>query len=1019
MIWLVTRGGLHQFDGYQFKKITLRHPKDSPITPLLETVFEDSQGYLWLGGFQGEVYRFNKNNAELVDFSLVSELSASLTSNNENKPAFGGQVYVFFETKQGEIWIGSDEGVATYNLNTDQFKVNSSDFSSNQAKVPSWTGVTDIRFADKSSLWIATNNGLLNYDYINNSTKRYINRPDDPASISSNVITKIYPAKNYLWVGTLASGLSRFDYTTQKFEHFNSEPTALSFLAEGKVNDIYEDNQNRIWVALQSGGLNLYSKQDGNFIQFKKDKSNPFGLTSNDIASIFQDDSELLWFGTSNTGLVQYNETVDRFSVIQSEANNVNSLSDDFVWDITEDKQANIWVATLNGLDKYNPENGQIISYKPSVVSGLTNDQIITIEWSAQGNLWLGLSNGELYEFNIIEKEFSPIINQNFNDRFSSTRILHLYLDNNQNMWISTSQGSYRLTPKQQAFATQRKNNFVPANNYISRVIYHDLQGRYWLGTNGQGLILLDETLNEVNRFVYRTGINNSISNNVVRDIYQDPVGNFWIGTGAGLNKLAQKNVLAGKGDFKRININNGIQNDIVYAIEAGRSAELWLSTNLGLTKYKIDTEQVENFNRQDGLSANEFNGGASVKTQSDEIYFGSVFGITHFFPGRVKPNTINPRILITDIKVDSKSISGGTSYKNIDEVVLNYGQSNLEISYSSTDFHQPSKNKYQYRLLPIQQRWKSSDNKHAVSYAHLAPGKYLFEVVGSNNHGLWSKTARKLTIVVIPAWWLSQQAYLSYLAIIILLLFWVFKRHNLKLQREQEINLHLTQLNKQKDEFLANTSHEFKTPLNGIVGLSDLLLMDNKLSEDSKKMLELIKISGSRLSDLVDDLLDDASLNNGKLSLELETINLKPVVDEVLDCFYLQVKEKNLKLLNKIEATEQPIKADLKRVKQIFHNLIGNAVKFTPEGEVCISSKLEGHWMVVCVSDTGIGIETELQSKIFEDFLQADGSSTRQYGGVGLGLSITKKLVELHGGEIWVESKINQGTKFHFRLPL
>ncbi|MDR2763311.1 MAG: response regulator [Planctomycetaceae bacterium] len=236
-----------------------------------------------------------------------------------------------------------------------------------------------------------------------------------------------------------------------------------------------------------------------------------------------------------------------------------------------------------------------------------------------------------------------------------------------------------------------------------------------------------------------------------------------------------------------------------------------------------------------------------------------------------------------------------------------------------------------------------------------------------------------------------------------------------------EEKNQYLNRLNELKDEFMANTSHELRTPINGIIGIVESMIdgATGSLSQEQKYNLALVANSGKRLSNLVNDILDFTKLKNKEIILQIKPVDLKTIVDTVIVLSKPLIKGKELELVNKIDKSLPIVDADENRIQQILYNLIGNAIKFTEKGKVSVSAQVLNNSVAVSISDTGIGIPKDKFDRIFESFEQVDGSTAREYGGTGLGLSITKKLVELHGGTMVVESKLDEGSKFTFSVPV
>jgi signal transduction histidine kinase/CheY-like chemotaxis protein len=223
------------------------------------------------------------------------------------------------------------------------------------------------------------------------------------------------------------------------------------------------------------------------------------------------------------------------------------------------------------------------------------------------------------------------------------------------------------------------------------------------------------------------------------------------------------------------------------------------------------------------------------------------------------------------------------------------------------------------------------------------------------------------------------------------------------------------------KDEFLANTSHELKTPVHGIIGLSESLLeqADEKITGSIRHNLQLITACGKRLASLVDDILVFSRLKYKELSLSFQPLKLNTVVDIVLNLSHPLVGNKEIRLVNSVPTDFPPISADENRFQQILFNLVGNAIKYTDSGSIEVSAVIQGNRAQIAIADTGIGIEKDKQQQIFNTFEQLDGSETRSQGGVGLGLAISQKLVELHHGRIWVESELAKGSTFFITMPL
>ncbi len=244
-----------------------------------------------------------------------------------------------------------------------------------------------------------------------------------------------------------------------------------------------------------------------------------------------------------------------------------------------------------------------------------------------------------------------------------------------------------------------------------------------------------------------------------------------------------------------------------------------------------------------------------------------------------------------------------------------------------------------------------------------------------------------------------------------------------------EDRNIGLQRLDRLKDEFLANTSHELRTPLNGAIGIAESMLdgATGVLLPEQYRNLTLIVQSGRRLTNLIDDLLDFSQLRHNAIELQLKPVQLREIVEIVFALSRSLIGGKKVQLVNRIPDILPAAIADENRLQQILFNLIGNAIKFTEVGTIEVSAKLHENWLVdsnapmlaLTVADTGIGIPNKDFDRVFEFFEQGDGSTAREYGGTGLGLAITKQLVQLHQGDIWINSEVGKGSQFTLTLPI
>ena len=563
-------------------------------------------------------------------------------------------------------------------------------------------------------------------------------------------------------------------------------------------------------------------------------------------------------------------------------------------------------------------------------------------------------------------------------------------------------------------------------------VIFEDQNKNFWIGT-ALGLNLFDRTRGRFFRYLHDGGKPYTLSHNRVRSIYEDRNGMIWVGTSQGLNKFDRTSER-----FVRYHKKNGLPNESVQGILADSQGFLWLSTIGGLARFDPETEIFTNYDVHDGLQSNEFNAGSCFRRASNEMIFGGINGFNAFYPQKIKDNSHEPTIAITDIllfnrpvplrrlKPDSPLIY---PIEESESISLSYKDYVFSFEFAALHFANPERNLYEYKLDGLDTEWiRTTAERRFATYTKLKPGTYTFRVKGCNKDGVWNEQGVSLKVIIDPPPWGTWWAYCLYVLILVSIVVFYVRSQSMKLEkerlmanRERMMSQRLRQIDKIKDEFLANTSHELRTPLNGIIGLAESLVdgVTGQLPNQTVTNLNMIVSCGKRLTSLVNDLLDFSKLKNKNLELRMRPIDIRTATEVVMTLCRPLATTKHLELRNAISHDTPTVDADEDRLQQIMYNLIGNAIKFTEEGSITVASRTTGDEVEIRVIDTGIGIPEDRFDLIFQSFEQADGSVARAYGGTGLGLAVTQKLVNLHGGRIWVESEVGKGTVFYFTLPV
>jgi len=1049
-IWIGSSDGLNRYDGYNYK--VYRHNMDdvqSISENIVTGINEDEQGNLWVATRNG-LNKFNRSTEQFKRFYSTSNERNTLISNHITR---------LIKDDNGAFWIGSTKGIQHF----DPVSENFSDISlDNNTNINSEEHITALHQDSDGSLWVGTETkGLKHYLTPKTPTSviTYQHLPNISSSLSANDVTVItQDASGTVWVGTKSGGLNKLNANQSGFSHFSDQPnfseteTKLSHqLSHNHVTDIHQDKDSRLWITTDGGGLNILNITTSEIQVYRADESSTHSLSSDKILTVYNDNHGVIWLSTFASGINKVDELAAQFNAVFYNKNNLSGLSHEVVSSFYQDKQKTLWVSTFGGGVNVSKDQGKtfaVIKHNEDDKNSLTSDFVLNVFQDDNEKMWFGTHTGGLTQYDPTTKNFKHFLH----DPKDPTTISHNSIwstvpDDDNNLWVGTWGGGLnRFDRKTETFERFKhdKNNVNSISDDNIWALVKGSSGVLWLGTE-QGLNKFDPITKQVTHFKHDPNKKNSLSHDWIMAIYQASDSVLWIVTyGGGLNKFDINTQ-----QFTQFSMQDGLASNNLYGILPDQQGNLWLSSNLGLIKFNPTTKTVKNYDFSDGLQGNDFNSNAFYKSASGELFFGGTKGYNHFYPEDIKDDLLLPNIVLTDFRVHNKHVdivSGETekfvteqrANKNftinadinqLERLILTHLEKLISFEFSALHFAEPMNNEYAYMLEGFDENWVVTDAENRrATYTNLPAGEYVFRVKGSNGDGYWNEQGKSLKVTVLPAPWLSWWAFTFYVLIALGVLITYIYRLNYQRLKEQAINLRLTRVDKLKDEFLANTSHELRTPLNGIIGLAESLIdgVAGELPDKANHDLSMVVASGRRLSNLVNDILDFSKLKNHGLQINTTAIDINSMVDVVFTLSRPTLKTKDVILVNDISDDFPVVKADEDRLQQILFNIIGNAIKFTKSGTITITAQLvdsnindEQQFVSIDITDTGIGIAVEHVSCIFESFEQITGNETQGESGTGLGLAVTKQLVELHGGEITVISTPNVGSTFSFTLPL
>ena len=959
-IWVATRGGIYTKtpNAKTFSYLPFNAKNASTKSDSVTTLFKDNQDNMWVGTVGG-LRRYHQDKVEFF------------TRDNTNNGISHNHIKAITQDSNGTLWIGTTKGLNSYSNNTWQsyYTTKNNTRTNEQQKQLSHNSIYSLHF-NQNTLWVGTAKGLDSLN-INSSKgeianiKHYAHQPYNLHSLSNDKILSLTSDKdNNIWIGTRI-GLNKFNLQSLTFNHYAENPNSNTSLNFNEVSRFLKTPDNNVWIGTWGGGLNFYDSKTEQFKHYRRDPKDPNSLANNTIATLFKDDDQQIWVGTFGRGVSIFNPNTQNFT--QLKPSNQNKLTRQRVTGIVKKSQHEYWLSTFgSGLALYNKQSNTIeyFKHKKDTLNSLSDNRIITITADSQKRLWIGTWNNGLSVYDPVKKQFKHF-KHNPNDK-------------------------------------------------------------------------------------------NSISNNTINALHIDSQQQLWVATGYGLNLFHTTTE-----QFTHYDSSNGLNTDAITALTSDKQGNIWLTSNYGLIRFETNRQRFSHYGVEDGIQALEFKQNGAYTSDDGEIFVAGVNGFNRFYSNQIEKSPLPIAITLTELlnnnlevpihnkeeanndetnnEDNEQRLTIETSINQLKHLKLDHTHSILTLKFAPQTTLNTEFIKYRYKLEGLHKDWIGIESHNRqISLNNMPAGNYQLQINATDHYGQWQAYMRTLNITKSPAPWASMPAKILYLLTALALLHRAFRRQKVKRMRllqeqqqkinaERKLNDELQKIDKLKDEFLANTSHELRTPLNGIIGLTESLLdgVAGQLPQKATQNLTMVVNSGRRLNTLINDILDFSKLNNHKVKIQAKAVDIKAITEIVLNLSIPLTKDKDIILINDIPDSLPPVHADADRVQQILHNLTGNAIKFTDKGEIRITAELgkanknAQQFIYIHVSDSGIGISNTQQKEIFDSFSQADEHTTRAKGGTGLGLSIAKQLVELHQGELKVQSQPQQGSTFTFSLPV
>uniref|UniRef100_S0DGC1 Putative sensor histidine-kinase response regulator n=2 Tax=termite gut metagenome TaxID=433724 RepID=S0DGC1_9ZZZZ len=1009
-IWIATENGLNRFDGTKFT--IYKHSSEDPTSlknNYVRSVFEDSAGNFWIGCING-----------LMQYDWATNSFREIPMYRDGK-VVSPHVACIMESRSGEIWLATSGGGLFIMRGEPENPGNhiaesvlTNDLNSNYLNL--------VYEDSKGDLWIGTeNNGLNLYSPGTGGIRSF----EAPAGISSNNISSVAEDDmGNIFVGTLTRGLNRYDRQTDTFRqvpyydntqlfvktlHMNEqnilylgtdgqglkiydrernrvedhEVNSAPFdFSKGKVHSILQDKDDNFWLGIFQKGVVFIPGAEKKFDYwgFKSLKNNPIG--TNSVMSIFKDHRGVTWVGTDSDGIYAVN---DRGECI---AHFLQTASPTSVLSIYEDSRHDLWVGSYTkGLAKLNRETGAC-EYVPE----LLNEKIYSITEDDSGNLLVGTYSSGFYKMNL-----------------GNGRLTHYESTKRENDDFSTDE----LT-----------------NDWINDILF-DSEGLIWLA-HYKGVSCYDPATDS---FLNYLGQNTILPRIIAYTLHEDSSGKIWIGSSEGLFVFDKTDESIGCYTTR-----DGLPNDVICGIREDGEGNIWISTYLGISKFEVADGKFINYYAGDGLQGNEFTRGACFQDSQGRIYFGGIYGVTCFYPADITDTKKELRVLITDFYLFNHAVregdkSGGrdiitTPVLDANRFTISHADNTFSIEFSVLEYTNPERIVYQYMIEELGSEWINSyPGMNRVTYTDLDPGTYTFKV-RARDHENFSEI-KTVKITVTPPWYGSWWAYAAYTALAILFLIFLsnYILSRIRHRQDEMRRDHQEQINEAKLQFFINISHEIRTPMTLVINPLEKLLSENKNAALQKTYIMMHR-NAKRILRLINQMMDIRKLDKGQMRLHFRKTDIVGFIEDLMHTFEYPAQRKNIRF-DFLHADEKlNVWIDLNNFDKVLLNILSNAFKYTPDNGNITIELTTGHdetvkgplrsYFEIAITDSGIGIDQDKTEQIFERFYQIPGEFANSNFGTGIGMHLTRSLVELHHGTVVAENRTDtSGARFITRIPL
>ena len=963
--------------------------KEGFINSTIRVFEKDSLGYLWIGS-EKSLNRYNGETLKNYDLESITSTESAGIFDILN---LNGELYM----------LGSNGNLLKYNYAQDRLEkvihIDNKNFLSlkkldkDKIIIGLNTGfviynitthlVSDIYFPNSfinrkvivndNTIYIGSSRGFLVYDYDANTNEIKLK---DKVLENNDIVSIGLDNRGRLWIGTETNGL----HVKDSNELIQVDIPQLSNKTYA-IRSIEFDKKGKAIVSIDRLGLFIINEDLEIINSFSHNVDDVNSISQNSIYEIYIDNENAYWLGLREGGVNIIYPKDNPFSEIKHILNEPNSINNNTIRSIKEDAQGALWFGTENGISKFQDQQWTNFTQHPK----LYNTAVLAID-EYKDELLLGTYGEGVIRIN---KEDGSVLENLLTPKVPLKFVFTIKAFEND-LWVAGSDGPLMH------YADNKLVSSYPVG--LVRTLVAGFDDIYYVGSS-TGF----HEINKRNRSVRRLAKDEFNNINEIQSLFFDPYNNvIWIGSTSGFYKFHL-------GSEKAENLSPSPNKEIgtVFSIKKDNTQQLYIGAISGLWKYSVKQEFSRKYNKQDGLSIDEFGPNANEQLSGGRLAFGGPKGGVIFQPLDIEKDHSLGDIFISNFEINGKQPDSLTLPKNInfiENVALQYDQNSISFNFEVIKFHGSKRNKFQYKLEGVDEDWKSVYGNSKITYSNLSPGNYTLQAKAFNPDGEQSAFEKSLLITVKKPFWKSNLAFSMYALLLFLIGYLIYELYK---------QYHSKRTNDDRIKFFIDVAHDIRTP----VSLIQLLVKQLPTQEDPRKSLKLIQRNTENLNEYVSQLLDFQKIDRNQLKLQVSRVNLKDCLEGIIQDFTPILQQKSIDI--ELDVKNLPVWFDAVKMKRIFYNMISNAIKYSEEGgQINIKAFVEKDHLHVEFKDNGIGIPERQHDLIFKRFTRGTNVSNKGIPGTGIGLMLSKKIVELHRGKILLESKENIGSKFTIVLP-